>query len=73
VQKGRKVALSWNVSSDDIGVVAYDVMRGGVVIASSASTAYVDRPGRGTFSYQVRARDAAGNASGWSAPVSVRT
>lgn len=73
VQKGRKVVLTWSASSDNVGVVAYDVMRGGVAIASSTTTTYVDRPGRGTFSYQVRARDAAGNASGWSAPVAVKT
>jgi chitodextrinase len=73
VQKGRKVVLTWSASSDNVGVVAYDVMRSGVAIASSTTTTYADRPGRGTFSYQVRARDASGNASGWSAPVAVKT
>jgi hypothetical protein len=72
LQKGRRVGLSWTPSSDNVGVVAYDISRNGVVIASSASSTHVDRPGRGTFTYGVRARDAAGNASGWSATVTVR-
>jgi chitodextrinase len=73
VQKGRKVALTWTASSDNRGVAGYDISRGGVVIGSTASTTFVDRPGRGTFTYQVRARDAAGNASAWSTAISVRT
>jgi chitodextrinase len=73
VQKGRKVALAWNPSNDNVGVVGYDVYRNSVKVAAPAGTAYSDRPGRGTFSYQVRARDAAGNVSGLSSVVTVRT
>ncbi len=73
VQKGRKVALSWNASNDNVGVVGYDVYRNGVKVAGPPGTSYSDRPGRGTFAYQVRARDAAGNISGLSAPVTVTT
>jgi len=73
VQKGRKVALSWNASSDNIGVVGYDVFRNGAKVAGPAGTSYTDRPGRGTFTYQVRARDAAGNVSGLSSSVTVTT
>jgi chitodextrinase len=71
VQKGRKVALSWNASTDNTGVVGYDLYRNGARIAGPTGTAYTDRPGRGTFTYQVRARDAAGNVSGLSAGISV--
>jgi chitodextrinase len=71
VQKGRKVALSWNASNDNTGVVGYDLYRNGARIAGPTGTAYTDRPGRGTFTYQVRARDAAGNVSGLSAGISV--
>jgi chitodextrinase len=71
VQKGRKVALSWSASSDNTGVVGYDVFRDGTRIAGATGTTYSDRPGRGTFTYQVRSRDAAGNVSGLSAGVTV--
>jgi chitodextrinase len=73
VQKGRKVVLSWNASSDNVGVVGYELYRNGSPIAGPTGTSYNDRPGRGTFTYQVRARDAAGNASGLSASVTVTT
>ncbi len=73
VQKGRKVVLSWNASSDNVGVVGYDLYRNGSLIAGPAGTSYNDRPGRGTFTYQVRARDAAGNVSALSAAVTVTT
>jgi Gametolysin peptidase M11 len=73
VQKGRKVVLSWNASTDNVGVVGYDLYRNGSAIAGPTGTSYSDRPGRGTFTYHVRARDAAGNVSGLSAPVTVTT
>jgi chitodextrinase len=73
VQKGRKVALSWNASTDNVGVAGYDLYRNGTRIAQPSATSYSDRPGRGTFTYQVRARDAAGNVSGPSAGVTVTT
>ena len=73
VQKGRKVVLSWNASTDNVGVVGYDVYRNGTRIAGPTGTSYSDRPGRGTFTYQVRARDAAGNVSGPSASITVTT
>jgi chitodextrinase len=71
LQKGRRVALTWSPSSDNVAVVAYDVFRNGSLVASSAGPSYTDRPGRGTFTYYVRARDAAGNVSGNSASVTV--
>ncbi len=73
VQKGRKVVLSWNASTDNVGVVGYDVYRNGTRVAGPSGTSYSDRPGRGTFTYQVRARDAAGNVSGPSGSVTVTT
>jgi hypothetical protein len=67
------VALAWNTSTDNIGVVGYDVLRNGVRISQPLGTSYTDRPGRGTFTYQVRARDAVGNLSGLSSSVTVTT
>ena len=73
VLKGRKVRLSWNASTDNVGVVGYHVVRSSVQIAAPAGTSYTHRPPKGTFMYQVRARDAAGNVSGLSAGVTVTT
>ena len=73
VAKGRRVSLGWSASSDNVAVVGYDVYRNGTRIAAPTGTSYDDRPGRGTFTYQVRARDAAGNLSALSAGVTVTT
>jgi chitodextrinase len=64
--------LSWTASTDDSGVTGYDVLRapgasGGTFtqVGTSATTSYSDTgltPDT-TYRYQVRARDAAGNAS----------
>jgi hypothetical protein len=67
------VLLTWNASSDNLGVTGYQVFRNGVQVAAPTGTSLTDRPGRGTFGYQLRARDAAGNLSGLSAAVSVTT
>jgi chitodextrinase len=73
VLKGRKVRLSWSASTDNVGVVGYSVVRSSVQIASPAGTSYTHRPPKGTFTYQVRARDGAGNVSGLSAGVTATT
>lgn len=64
--------LSWTAATDDTGVTGYDVLRapgasGGTFtqVGTSATTSYGDTgltPST-TYRYQVRARDAAGNAS----------
>jgi len=69
--------VSWSPSTDDTGVIAYDMVRNGVVVASVAgtSTSYSDTaltPAT-TYQYSVSARDAAGNTSGPSATVSITT
>ncbi|MEK8128651.1 hypothetical protein WMW72_12110 [Paenibacillus filicis] len=70
-----QVQLSWSASTDNVGVVAYDIYRGGTKIGSSSTTTYTDNtvsPGT-SYSYTVKARDAAGNVSAASSPVSVST
>jgi chitodextrinase len=71
VQSGRQVRLTWKPSTDDVGVVAYEVFRNGARVGETPTTSYVDRPGRGRFTYRVRARDADGNVSTLSLPVTV--
>jgi chitodextrinase len=68
-----QVNLSWNSSSDDVGVAGYEVFRNGAFLASAAGTSYTDTTVSFavTNSYQVRALDGAGNRSAFSntAPV----
>ena len=68
----KQVSLSWNPSSDNVGVAGYRVYRDGVVIASTLDTGYTDRDGASgvTYEYSVDAYDAANNASAKSTPVS---
>ncbi len=61
-----QVDLSWQASSDNVGVTGYRVFRGTTQIGTvgSGTTTYSDSPvGAGTHQYQVRAVDAAGNVS----------
>jgi fibronectin type 3 domain-containing protein len=70
---GGTVNLSWSASSDDVGVVRYDVYRGtssGFTptsanrIAQPTGTSYSDAGLTvGTYYYKVQAEDAAGNLS----------
>ncbi len=64
------VGVNWTASGDANGVAAYDISRGGVVIGSAEPTQTVfsdttTAPGT-AYQYAVRARDAAGNVSGYS-------
>lgn len=59
------IQLSWNPSSDNMGVTDYQVWRGSTLIATVASPGYTDNNLQiaTQYSYQVIALDAAGNAS----------
>jgi hypothetical protein len=71
------ISLSWAASTDNMGVVGYKVRRDGAHVAArySTDTAYVDSGLNAgtTYSYQVKAFDAAGNGSEWSAPINAST
>jgi hypothetical protein len=71
------VNLSWRASTDNMGVTSYDVQRNGVTIGSATAptTSYLDATAAPstTYQYAVVARDAAGNSSAASSPVSVTT
>jgi len=73
VAKGRKVDLRWGAATDDVGVVGYRVYRDGSLLREVTTLTYRDSPRRGTFTYTVRAVDAAGNTSGPSNAVTVKT
>ena len=58
-----QVGLSWTASTDNVGVLRYDVLRDGSIVGTVAGTTYTDTtvaPGT-TYTYAVRAYDAAGN------------
>jgi fibronectin type 3 domain-containing protein len=71
---GSQINLSWTASTDNVGVTGYRVERcqgagctNFAQIAAPATTTYSDTGlGAGTYSYRVRATDAAGNLSPYS-------
>jgi phosphatidylinositol-3-phosphatase len=72
------VGLSWTASVDNVGVDHYVVSRdGGTVAGNVHGTSFTDTgvTGSATYGYQVRAVDAAGNASAFAPmpPLSVTT
>ena len=73
-----QVNLSWNASTDNVGVAGYTVYRDGNPIASTSganTTSYSDTSvaAATTYTYTVDAIDGAGNHSPPSGPVSVTT
>ena len=71
------VVLAWTAATDDVAVTGYQVLRNGTQVAAvgAAVTTWSDatvQPST-TYSYQVAATDAAGNASAASAAVSITT
>ncbi|MER8236336.1 discoidin domain-containing protein [Streptomyces sp. NPDC094049] len=71
----NSVSLAWNTSTDNTGVTGYDVFRDGTFAGTTTSTSYTDSglTGSTTYSYTVKARDAAGNTSAGSAALTVTT
>ncbi len=70
--------LSWTAATDDVGVVAYDVLRASAtptVIATITGTKYqvTGLKANTTYSFAVRAKDAAGNLSPSSPALEVTT
>ncbi|NNC04683.1 glucose dehydrogenase [Corallococcus exiguus] len=76
---GTSVTVNWTASTDNVGVSAYDVFRGGVKIGTVAGsppgTSFVDSglSANTAYTYAVLARDAQANASAQSASVTVTT
>ncbi|MEC0241167.1 glycosyl hydrolase family 18 protein [Paenibacillus dokdonensis] len=71
------ISLAWNASTDNVGVTGYDVYQGSSVVGSvSGSTLAFIHAGLTadtTYSYTVKAKDAAGNVSAASGVLSVKT
>ena len=67
--------LSWTASTDNVGVAGYDVYQGATVIATVTGTTrqVTGLTPSTTYAFSVRAKDAAGNVSGYSNTVNVTT
>jgi chitodextrinase len=71
----NSASLSWTASTDNVGVSNYQIFRNGAIVSSATGTTFADTglsPAT-TYSYTVRARDAAGNTSAASTAVSATT
>ena len=68
-------SLSWTASTDNVGVASYDVYQGASVIGNVAGTSFgvTGLSAETTYSFTVRAKDAAGNESAASNTVNVTT
>lgn len=73
VQSNNQINLSWNASTDDVGVSGYQILRDGAQMGTASTLSYSDMSvtsGK-TYSYTIKAFDAANNISSASAAVSV--
>jgi hypothetical protein len=70
-----KMNLSWNASTDNVGVTGYRVYRDGIQVADVSSTTYKDTglSKNTTYVYTVSAYDAAGNESSQATPLTSNT
>ncbi|MFF5213319.1 carbohydrate-binding protein [Streptosporangium sp. NPDC000396] len=69
------VSLAWNASTDNVGVTGYNVYRGSTLVTTASGTSVTDSglAASTSYTYTVRARDAAGNLSGAGNPVTGTT
>jgi hypothetical protein len=68
------VSLDWNPSSDNVGVTSYDIYGGPSVVNVPTSSGTVSGlSANTTYTFYVRARDAAGNVSAASTSLAVTT
>ncbi len=70
-----QVVVVWDASQDDVGVVAYDILRGAEVVAtvSRTWTTVTGLAAEKEHCFSVRARDAAGNRSNPAGPLCATT
>ncbi len=70
-----QTSLTWNPSTDNIGVAGYHLFRDGVEVAATAQTFYQDLglTGSTVYTYELKAFDLAGNLSPATVQVQVTT
>jgi chitodextrinase len=72
---GTQVNLTWNASSDNVGVTGYRVYLNDQPLATTTTTSFshTGLTAGSTYNYRVSAYDAVPNHSAWTASVSVQT
>ena len=75
LKTSTSISLAWTAAMDNVGVTAYQVFRGATQVGMPTGTTFTDTglTAATTYSYTVKAVDAAGNVSAASAPLSVTT
>ncbi len=76
MENGKTITLTWQPSSDNVGVTGYSILRNGVPVGSATDTRWTDNNvelGGMLYRYSVKAQDAAGNVSDASNVVEVET
>ncbi len=75
VMSPSQINLSWNAATDNVGVTGYLVYRDTNQVATPSTTSFQNTglTAGTTYSYTVAARDAAGNISAQSVPVTTAT
>ncbi|MCR8630971.1 polysaccharide lyase family 7 protein [Paenibacillus radicis (ex Xue et al. 2023)] len=70
-----QINLSWNASTDNVGVSGYNVYRGSTLVGSPTTLSFSDTGlnASTSYSYTVKAKDAAGNLSAASNTASATT
>jgi hypothetical protein len=70
-----QINLTWTASTDNVGVTGYQVFRGASQVGSPVATSFSDTglSPNTSYTYTVKAKDAANNLSAASSPVSVTT
>ncbi|MWC29229.1 alpha-amylase [Paenibacillus sp. MMS18-CY102] len=74
-QSRTTITLAWTPSTDNKGVTSYEISRNGAVVGTSTTPTFTDSglASLTSYSYEISAKDAAGNVSGKSAPVGFST
>jgi chitinase len=69
------ITLTWNTSTDNVGVKQYDVYKNNTYLASATTTTYTvsNLSPANTYQFYVKAQDAKGNVSAASNTISVAT
>lgn len=65
INSSNQVNLTWNASTDNLGVVGYNILRNGTKIATAGQTSFGDATAAAgtSYTYTVTAYDGAGNIS----------
>ncbi|URN96852.1 MAG: discoidin domain-containing protein [Candidatus Pristimantibacillus lignocellulolyticus] len=70
-----QINLNWAASTDNVGVIGYDIYRNGIIVGSSSQASYSDTGllALTSYSYFIKAKDAVGNFSSSSNTVTAVT